>query len=47
MPQRFNFTRDIVERADPAKLALRFVDGAVRNFRELPLFNKHCERNST
>ena len=27
-PERFNFTRDVVERADPAKLALRFMDGA-------------------
>jgi acyl-coenzyme A synthetase/AMP-(fatty) acid ligase len=32
-PGRFNFTRDVVERADPAKLALRFVDatGGVRD----------------
>jgi acyl-coenzyme A synthetase/AMP-(fatty) acid ligase len=31
-PERFNFTRDVVERADPRKLALRFVDrdGGVR-----------------
>jgi acyl-coenzyme A synthetase/AMP-(fatty) acid ligase len=25
-PARFNFTRDVVEAADPARLALRFVD---------------------
>jgi acyl-coenzyme A synthetase/AMP-(fatty) acid ligase len=32
-PDRFNFTRDVVERADPASLALRFVelDGSVRD----------------
>jgi acyl-coenzyme A synthetase/AMP-(fatty) acid ligase len=27
-PERFNFARDVVERADPAALALRFVDAA-------------------
>jgi acyl-coenzyme A synthetase/AMP-(fatty) acid ligase len=27
-PERFNFTRDIVEQADPVALALRFVDAA-------------------
>jgi acyl-coenzyme A synthetase/AMP-(fatty) acid ligase len=33
IPQRFNFARDVVERADPGSLALRFVDsgGAVRD----------------
>ncbi len=32
-PERFNFTRDVVERADPGALALRFVDsgGGVRD----------------
>ena len=32
-PARFNFARDVVERADPAALALRFVDagGGVRD----------------
>jgi acetyl-CoA synthetase/medium-chain acyl-CoA synthetase len=32
-PDRFNFTRDVVERFDPAKLAIRFVglDGGVRD----------------
>jgi acyl-coenzyme A synthetase/AMP-(fatty) acid ligase len=32
-PARFNFTRDVVERADPAAVALRFVDldGGVRD----------------
>ncbi len=33
-PARFNFTRDVVESADPAALAIRFVDagGGVRDF---------------
>jgi acyl-coenzyme A synthetase/AMP-(fatty) acid ligase len=32
-PERFNFTRDVVEQADPTKLALRFVDraGSIRD----------------
>jgi acyl-coenzyme A synthetase/AMP-(fatty) acid ligase len=38
IPARFNFTRDVVEQADPAKLALRFVErGGIRDltFREM------------
>ena len=32
-PERFNFARDVVERQDPSRLALRFCDksGAVRD----------------